>query len=109
MQFCLRTGFGESTQTYGGSEESPFAGLGQGNRVAPPSFAVLSALVVNAYKRMGHGARLTSAYMARLFVLASVLYVDDGDWFHLGSDATMTDEELVAEVQQATIDVGHLV
>ena len=109
MQFCLRTGFGESTQTYGGSEDDPLAGLGQGNGAAPPSFAVLSALVVNAYKRMGHGARLTSAYMARLFVLAAVLYVDDGDWFHLGSSVTMTDEELIAEVQQATTDAGHLV
>ena len=56
MQFCLRTGFGESTNMYGGSENNRLAGSGQGNGGAPPSFTALSTLVVNAYKRSGCGA-----------------------------------------------------
>ena len=59
MQFCLRTGFGESKQTYGGSEDNPLVGSGQGNGGAPPAFTALSTLVVNAYKRLGHGATLS--------------------------------------------------
>ena len=64
MQFCLRTGFGESANTYGGTIDSPLAGSGQGNDGALPSFAALSGLIVNAYRRMGHGAKLTSSYMS---------------------------------------------
>ena len=35
MQFCLRTGFSESDDLYGGSEKDPNAGLMQGNCMAP--------------------------------------------------------------------------
>ena len=38
MQFFLRTGFGESKQSYGGTLENPNFGLGQGNGAAPPDF-----------------------------------------------------------------------
>ena len=98
MQFCLRTGFGESTQTYGGSEDNPLAGAGQGNGGAPPSFTALSTLVVNAYKRLGHGATLTSSLMARIYLLASVLYVDDGDWLHTADEPTTSDEDMLEKV-----------
>ena len=108
MQFYLRTGFGESRMTYGGSEETPLFGLGQGNGAAPPSFLVLSALVVNAYKRKGHGAKLSSCRMALLFMLAAVMYVDDTDWLHLGKSIRMSDDDLVSQVQRATTDAGML-
>ena len=66
MQFFLFTGFGESKQSYGGALVNPNQGLHQGNGAAPPGFAVLSALIVNVYHQMGHGAKPTSSYMARL-------------------------------------------
>ena len=108
MQFCLQTGFGKSTQTYGGSEDNPLAGAGQGNGGAPPSFTALSTLVVNAYKRLGHGATLTSSLMARIYLLASVLYVDDGDWLHTADEPTTSDEDMLKKVQLATTDFGQL-
>jgi len=109
MQFCLRTGFGESKEMYGGSTDSPTMGLGQGNGAAPPAWSVLSTLIVNAYKRLGHGAKLTSSYMARLFLLAAVMYVDDTDLLHLASSPETTDEELISQAQHQVIDWGMLV
>ena len=50
MQFFLRTGFGESTKSFGGSLDNPTLGLGMGNGAGPPAFTVLSTLIVNAYK-----------------------------------------------------------
>ena len=50
MQFCLRTGFGESKEFYGGSEDDPTQGSGQGNGAASALFSALGALVVNAYR-----------------------------------------------------------
>ena len=35
MHYCLRTGFVESKEMYGGTEEDPFQGYGQGNCASP--------------------------------------------------------------------------
>ena len=102
MQFFLRTGFGESQQSYGGTREHPIFGFGQGNGAAPPGFAALSALLINAYKRMGNGAKLTSSYTARMFVLAAVMYVDDTDLTHLAPSQLTSDADLFKQVQKST-------
>jgi len=108
MQFCLKTGFGESKKWFGGSEESKLAGYGQGNGAAPPAFTCLSTLIINAYKRMGNGAKLTSSYAARIFLLAAAMYVDDTDLLHWADSPVTEDEELVEQVQAATNDFAHL-
>ena len=58
MRFFLRTGFGESSRSYGGSTENPTLSLGQGNAAAGPTFAAISSLIANAYLREGHGTRV---------------------------------------------------
>ena len=108
MHYCLRTGFGESKEMYGGTEENPFQGYGQGNCASPPGFSALSALVVNAYRRMGHGAKLTSAYSSRLFLLAAVMYVDDTDLLHWARSPSTRGDELIQQVQGSTNDWGLL-
>ena len=65
-------------------------------------------LIVNAYKRLGHGATLTSAYMARVFWLAAVMYVDNTDLLHVASSATASDGKFIKHVQEGTIDWGML-
>jgi hypothetical protein len=60
MQYFLKTGFGESTGSYGGTTQSPNSGLGQGSDASPPGFLALSSLIVNAYHQMGHGAHICS-------------------------------------------------
>jgi hypothetical protein len=64
MQYVQRTGFGESSESYGGSADSPISGLGQGSGASPPAFMALSSLIVNAYRRLGHGAKIKSLYVA---------------------------------------------
>ena len=64
------------------------------NGAGPPVFAVLNILIVNAYKGMGYGTKLTSAYMAGLFLLA-VMYVDDADLLHRAESPTAYDKELI--------------
>ena len=108
MQFFLRTGFGESSQSYGGTAENPTMGYGQGNGAAPPAFAVLSSLVVKAYKRMGHGANLSSAMFQRVFLLAAVMYVDDTDLIHWAHDSSVDAEDLLSQVQEEVTNWGLL-
>ena len=88
MQFFLRTGFGESARSYGGSSEHPTLGLGQGNAAAGPSFLAISSLIVNSYLRQGHGARTRTSLTYRSFILAAVLYVDDTDNIHMTPEVT---------------------
>ena len=88
MRFFLRTGFGESTRSYGGSVDNPTLSLGQGNAAAGPTFLAISSLIVNAYLRQGHGARTTTSITNRLMVLAAVLYVDDTDNIHMAPSVT---------------------
>ena len=108
MKFCLRTGFGESKEFFGGTVTDPILGYGQGSTAAPPLFSCLSSLIINAYKRMGNGANLTSFYAARIFLLAAAMYVDDTDLLYWGSSPTVYDDKLIAQVQKSTDDFSAL-
>ena len=100
MQFCLRTGFGESEEMFGGTEDDPYGGSGQGSGWAPPGFTALSSVAVNAYKRAGGGAKITTPRSGRIFLLAAVMYVDDTDLLHWAPDARTTDTRLIRQIQK---------
>jgi hypothetical protein len=70
MQYVLKTGFGKSSKSFGGTTVSPNSGLGQGSGASPPAFLALSALIVNAYWQMDHGAKISSSYVSWVFFLS---------------------------------------
>jgi hypothetical protein len=82
MQYVLKTGFGESMESYGSSANRPISGLGQGSGASPPAFMALSLLIVNTYRQLRHGAKMRSSYAARLFWLSTVMYMDDTNLLH---------------------------
>jgi hypothetical protein len=63
MQYFPKTGFGESSESHGGTPTNPNSGLGQGSGANPPGFLALSLLIVNVYRRQSHGANVTSAFI----------------------------------------------
>jgi len=109
MKFYLRTGFGQSTTSYGGTKDDPTMGLAQGNGAAPPGFLAVSTLMIDVYKRLGHGVNFTSAWSGDAFYLAAILYVDDSDLLHMSLEDLPEDEEFLDLVQRATFDWGGLV
>ncbi len=82
MRFYLRTGFGKSKTSYGGTHEERLAGYSQGNAAAGPGLTAMSLLIVNAYLCDGFGAWIYSSYYKQLLLLAAVMYVDDTDCIH---------------------------
>jgi hypothetical protein len=108
MRFFLRTGFGESKQSYGGTHEQRLAGYGQGNTALGPGFTALSSLIVNTYLHDGYGAQIYSSYYKRLLLLASIMYVDDTDLIHWSCTPVCNPEELIAAAQTATYACGGL-
>ncbi len=61
MNFYLKTGFGQLTMSYGGTVDDPTMDFAQGNGMAPPGFLALSTLMINVYKRLGHGVNVVGA------------------------------------------------
>ena len=108
MRFFIRSGFGDATESYGGSEVDKMGGLGQGNGAAPPAFTVVSTLLLMAYINMGHGVKINSAISGILFTLAAIIYVDDTDLLHWAPRPDMTDEEFFDHVQEAALAWGNL-
>ena len=104
MDYFIKTGFGISEQpAFGGSESlgSKLMGLGQGSNII--------TLVDNAYKRLGHGMEAKSNITGRIFLLAAIIYVDNTDLLHWAKFYGISDDEFVAQIQQATNDWGMLV
>ncbi len=108
MRFFLRTGFGESAKSYGGSNEDCTLGLGQGNVAAGPGFLALSSLVVNTYLREGHGTRQVTSYSQCTLILVAVIYVDDTNLPHMTKEVNVTAEELIKHLQHSTSVWGGL-
>jgi hypothetical protein len=108
MQYVPKTGFGESAESYGGTSSSPNSGLGQGSGASPPAFLALSSLIVNAYCHLGHGAKICSSYVGHLFYLSAIMYINTTDLLYRPDSAHLDPDDLIAYIQQATLDYGHL-
>ncbi len=108
MRFFLRTGFGESKQSYGGMHEERLAGYGQGNAASGPGFTALSSLIVKAYLHKGYGAQIYLSYYKQLLLLSAIMYVNDTDLIHWSCIPICNSKELIAAVQTATYAWGVL-
>jgi hypothetical protein len=102
MRFFLRTGFGESSESYGSSKEDRTLGLGQGNAATGAGYAAVSSLIINAYLREGHGLRTTTSLTCRIFIITAVIYVDDADLPHMTTHVTASPAKLIQNSQKST-------
>lgn len=110
MQYFVKSGFGIAKEpSFGGSEDDRLMSLGQGSGAAPIGMRNIITLTDNAYKRLGHGMDLKSSITQRLFLLASIIYVDDTDLLHWADFYGMSDEDFVEKIQKGLHDWGMLV
>jgi hypothetical protein len=109
MTFYLRTGYGISQQGYGGTPDDPTFGLGQGNGAAPPAFSIVSSLIINAYKGLGHASEFSGAWSGILFLLAAIIYVDDTDLLIIAERRDMSLDDFFAQTQSSVMDWGLIV
>jgi hypothetical protein len=109
MNLYIKSGFGQSTLTYGGTKDDPTFGLAQGNGAAPPGFLAVSTLMINAYRALGHGTSFVGAWSGDVFFLAAVLFVDNSDLLHMVNSQTSTNQAFFDKVWKASFDWGRLV
>jgi hypothetical protein len=108
IRFYLRTGFGKSKTSYGGTHEKQIAWYGQGNVAAGPGSTAMSSLIVNAYIRDGLGARIYSSDYKQLLHLAAMMYAYDTDLIHWSGQPSCDPSKLIAAAQTATYALGSL-
>jgi hypothetical protein len=90
------------------SMEDRMQGYGQGNAAAGPGFLAISAQIVNAYLRDGHGSRTLTSCSRCLLILAAIIYIDDTNMIHTTPSVTATAQELISHTQEATNTWGGL-
>ena len=77
-----------------------FDGPGEGSGWAPPGFNKLITIVINAYKRAGRGAEITSTCLTKSFLLAVVMYTYDMDLLRWANSPLASNEDLIDNVQR---------
>jgi len=76
----VRTGYGDSTSSYGGSKWStPMHGIGQGNGAGPAIWAVLSTPLLNLLRTKGCGCEFISPISQTMYNSVGYAFVDDTD------------------------------
>ena len=72
----MKTGYGRSERAYG-NEPVPQQGSGQGNRMGPTLWALISTKLIMMMCRKRHGVELLSATTVTLLSLVCFAFVDD--------------------------------
>jgi len=96
----VRTGFGDSTSSYGGRMWLvPLHGIGQGNGAGPAIWAVVSTPLLNVLRAKGFGCEFVMPLSKRWFKFVGYAFVDDTDIIQslLCSDVT----QALSSLQQA--------
>ncbi len=99
----LKTVFGQSKISFGGTALDPSIGLGQGDGAATSGFLAVCTLMINVYHHLGHRVMFVGAWAQDAFTLAVVMFVDDSNLFHMAIGMPFG-EEFLQLVQNATND-----
>jgi hypothetical protein len=82
-------------------------GLCQGNGAAPAGWAVVSIIILHAYKRKGKGMKIVCPVSMLNSHVAAVLNVDDTDVIHLDLGKEETVEEAHVRLQDSVLSWGN--
>lgn len=81
MKIFTRTGFGDSSSYFGGADDTPMCGLGQGSKAAPASWLQLSSMIVNAYKSQNCASSIQDPITGKITQSVGCMFVDDTDLY----------------------------
>ena len=99
MIFYLRTGFGDSTKSFGRSG-TPFQGACQGNKAAGAIWLGTSSPLVEMMHNRGQATDICTALSLLTLALIGFLFVDDTDLLELAENAQIYPHEIIARTQE---------
>jgi hypothetical protein len=83
IKFFLRTGFGNSTSSVGGSISIKTQGLTQGNGASPAGWAVISICILRVHGKKGHREKFYCPITNLQHHLLAIRYADVTDLLHI--------------------------
>ena len=96
----IRTGYGTSRQKYGKDRSPPLQGAGQGNGVAPTTWAVISTVLIHMMRAAGFGIELLSCLSMRLISFLCYAFVDDTDLVHSGASVDTPGDSILRDMRR---------
>lgn len=96
----IKTSYGVSDPTYG-KTNSPTMGTGQGARIGPSRFALLSCKMIEMMKRKDHGVDFLTSLLLSLISITCFAYIDDTDLVQSAPSRKRTGEEIIPDFQEA--------
>ena len=101
MTFHLRTAYGDSDRTYGGSENDRYMGLCQGNGASPAGWFIVSVLLIEQQRRQGHVVTFDSPISKSIATMTALLFVDDTDIPCLGDTLDASPIDVTSKIQKS--------
>ncbi|CAJ1959775.1 unnamed protein product [Cylindrotheca closterium] len=97
----VRTGFGDSEESFHPPSMVPFQDCGQGNGAGPPIWVSVSSVVIQMMTAMGFGFKCLTAIESQLITAQCFCFVDDTDVIKAGKSVEQSGEDICHSVQQA--------
>jgi len=98
----VRTGYGDSSESYGGQVWLlPLHGIGQGNRAGPAIWAVVSTPLLNVLRAKGFGCEIVSPLSGSFHKFVGYAFIDDTD---IIQSLLLENEQQAMLILQAAID-----
>lgn len=97
----IRTAFGDSKDSYTGTEDQPLQGLVQGYGPAPAGWVLVSSPIINMMKNAGYGYKAWSAINAEVMQMVCFSFVDDTTLASTLEDGNNNLDELIEHTQNA--------
>jgi hypothetical protein len=102
MQHHVRTAFGDSLITTGGSPlDTPVHGVGQGNGASPAIWAAVSTPILEVMRANNFGTRFVSALSGQSIQFVGYAFVDDTDICQTAQDPSDTGIAVANHLQEA--------
>ena len=108
-EHSIKTGFGVSQPAYGGREEVPEQGLGQGNGCAPALWCLISSIMIKVMQRLGHHVEMSSSISLTLLSIVCFAFVDDTDLPVIATHRSDSGEIVAKKFQRALTDWAGVV
>ena len=102
MKYYVRTGYGESTNMYGGIRNIPFQGTCQGNGASPTYWLLITMIMVRVMYKKGHVMALRYPMTQEELKCMGFVFVDDTDLIVIGTEED-TKESVCHKQQQAML------
>jgi len=97
---CIKTGYGILEPVYGNEDEKKqYTGIGQGNKLGPSLWCLMSTIIIKTCKRKGHSTTIKTLISKKIVLLLGFAFVDNADLITAANNAYTSGLEIIQKMQ----------